>query len=290
MTKYSVAHNNHYTFHETVSHCALEARLQPMHTQNQSVEFSQFVVRPLAKRQRSERDRFGNHVNFFEIARGLQSFSLSAIHTVTTSPLAAIDLATTAPWEQVADRTAKDTRLTGLYLDDSTGSSYVAFDDAIRAYAKHSFVPGRPLLEAAYHLMQGLYADFGYDPRATKVETTAIDAFEFRRGVCQDFTHIAIACLRSLGLPVRYVSGYVDTSTASIPPHKITRDASHAWFSVYDNEHGWVDFDPTNNKMPDETYVRVAVGRDYHDVAPLKGQVDTRTQNRLIVSVDMTAL
>lgn len=262
-----------------------------MDATNQRVEFSQFVVRPLAKKQRSERDKFGNHVNYFEIVRGLKSFSLSAIHTVTTLPKAAIDLEASSPWERVAGIAAEEIQLARQYLNDSNSSSYVEFNQALTVYANRSFVPGRPILDAAFHLMRRIYDDFRYDTTATKVDTTAIDAFELKRGVCQDFTHIAIACLNSLGLPARYVSGYVDTQTASLKPvRKTTADVSHAWFSVYDPRYAWVDFDAANNKMPDESYITVAYGHDYNDIAPLKGQVDVYGQSKLKVNVDMIAL
>lgn len=290
MPKYRVVHNNHYSFQQAVNHCTLEARLQPVDNKQQSVEFSQFVLQPLAKSQHSAKDEFGNQVNYFEITRGLQSFSLSAIHTVLTRPLVDIDLATSTPWEQVADMADIDIGLTALYLNGAKSSPYVAFNEVITAYAKHSFSPGMPLLQAALDLMQRVHADFEYDQYATQVDTTATDAFDLKRGVCQDFTHLAIACLRSLGLPVRYVSGYVDTKTASGQPRRYAGDVSHAWYSVYDPDHGWVDFDPTNNIMPGETYITVAYGRDYHDISPLKGLVDSQGHNQLKVNVDMSVL
>lgn len=237
-----------------------------------------------------EQDEFGNHVSHFEINRSLQSFTLSAIHTVSTLPLVALDLATSTPWQQVTNIAAQDAPFKTRYLNTSNSSSYIAFNRDLAAYAGVSFAPGRPLFDAAYDLMQRIYKDFRYDPRATKVDTTAIEAFTLKRGVCQDFSHIAIACLRSLNLPVRYVSGYVDTKIASGNPRRYGGDVSHAWFSVYDPDYGWVDFDPTNNVMPGETYITVAYGCDYHDVAPLIGQVDVHGQSKLKVSVDMTEI
>jgi transglutaminase-like putative cysteine protease len=290
MTKYRVVHNNHYSFDQGVNHCRLEARLKPVDNKNQRVEFSQFVLRPLATGQHSDRDKFGNHVDFFEIKRGLRSFSLSAIHTVTTLANTTVDLAASSPWEQVADIVQNKASFQTQYLDESASSSYITFNQAMTDYAQRSFVPGRILLEAAFDLMQRIHQDFQYAPGTTAVATTAIDAFELKRGVCQDFTHIAIACLRSLGLPVRYVSGYVDTKASSDKPHRVAADVSHAWFSVFDPKFDWVDFDPTNNTMPGESYVTLAHGRDYDDVAPLKGQTDSHGQHSLKVNVDMTAV
>ena len=287
MARYRVVHNNHYSFSEAVNHCRLEARLRPLDNKRQTVEFGQFVARPLARSQRNSRDEFGNHVHYFELSGRLQSFLLSAIHTVSTRPLAVIEPATSSPWEQMAGMATKDALPQTFYPDKRSQTEY---NQDISAYASLSFQPDRPMLDAAYDLMQRIHTDFRYDPGATTVDTNAIDAFRSRRGVCQDFSHIAIACLRSLDLPVGYVSGYVDTKITSERPRRVAADVSHAWFSVYDVKHGWVDFDATNNIMPGETYITLAYGRDYRDIAPLKGQTDNKGQNRLKVDVDLTAL
>jgi transglutaminase-like putative cysteine protease len=287
MAKYRVVHNNYYSFAEAVSHCTLEARLKPLDNKKQSVEFSQFVSRPLVRSQSNSHDEFGNHVHYFELSGRLQSFLLSAIHTVATWPLAAIEPAASSPWEQMAGMAAKDALLQTFHADRKSLTEY---NQDISAYASLSFQPDRPILDGAYDLMQRIHSDFQYDSVATMVDTSAINAFRLRRGVCQDFTHIAIACLHSLDLPARYVSGYVDTKIASERPHRVAADVSHAWFSVYDVKHGWVDFDATNNSMPGETYITLAYGRDYRDITPLKGQTDSGGQNRLKVDVDLTAL
>ena len=287
MATYRVVHNNHYSFRQAVNHCELEARLRPLDTKKQTVDFSQFVLRPLARSQSNSEDEFGNHVHYFELSGRLQSFLLSAIHTVSTRPFVAIEPATSSPWEQMAGITSKDALFKTFYAHKKSLTEY---NQDILGYACLSFQPHRPILDAANDLMQRIHSDFQYDPVATTVDTSAIDAFRLKRGVCQDFTHIAIACLRSLDLPVRYVSGYVDTKIASERLRRVAADVSHAWFSVYDVKHGWVDFDATNNSMPGETYITLAYGRDYRDITPLKGQTDSQGQNRLKVDVDLTAL
>ncbi len=286
MATYRVVHNNHYSFRQAVNHCALEARLKPIDSEKQTVEFSQFVLRPLASSQSCTKDEFGNHVNYFEITQRLNSFLLSAIHTIFTRPQADIDLAASSSWEQ----TVNDIQSKSCCLSNSGNVSCTLFNSDLFLYASMSFTPGRPRLEAAFDLMQRIHDDFEYDTCATNVDTSAIEAFRLRRGVCQDFTHIAIACLRAVDIPARYVSGYVDTKITSKRPHRVATDVSHAWFSVYDAEFGWVDFDATNNTMPGETYITLAYGRDYRDVAPLKGEVDNLGQNRLKVDVDLTEL
>ena len=229
MQKYRVVHINKYSFQEPVSKCSLKARLQPANSDKQTVEFSQLVTRPLASKQSQSIDEMGNQVSHIELVTKFQTVELTAIHTVTTKTLPSIDLKASFPWEQVRSAVANDLELS-LYLRQS---NYTAFDDAIKSYASLSFVPGRPILDATFDLMQRIYQDFQFDVHASSVETTALQAFEQKSGVCQDFTHIAIACLHSQKLAARYVSGYVDTKSKSSYPHRIAADVSHAWFSVY---------------------------------------------------------
>ena len=154
-------------------------------------------------------------------------------------------------------------------------SPHVACNVELARYAESSFTPGRPLLEAALDLTERIYSDFEFDPHATTIATPLADVLKGRRGVCQDFAHIMIACLRTLGLPARYVSGYLLTQPPPGRPRLIGADASHAWVSVYlpgrDGPGDWADFCPTNGRQPGEDYVTLAIGRDYSDVSPMRG-------------------
>lgn len=284
MPRYRVVHTNKYWFSDTVSSCALEARLQPYDNEKQVTEFSQIVVRPLAKTRTNSTDIFGNHVSHVDIKSRLQSIELTAIHTVNTMPTDIMDLSQSLPWE-LAQSEIKGLPELAIYSNETP---YVSINAAILNYAQVSFTPNRPLFEATFDLMQRLFHDFQFDPQATDVNTTAVQAFNLKRGVCQDFAHVAIACLRSLKLGARYVSGYVDTKSNSTQPNRIAADVSHAWFSVYDPSLGWADFDPTNNKMPDEFYIVLAYGCDYNDIIPLKGVTDCKGNNQLSVNVDLT--
>lgn len=157
----------------------------------------------------------------------------------------------------------------------------------IRAYAEISFKPNRPIFEAAYELMQRIFNDFEFNPHVTNVATPIHEVMIKKKGVCQDFAQIAIACARSVGLPARYVSGYIETLP---PPGKeklVGTDASHAWFSLYIPTFGWVDFDPTNNQIPKNQHIIVAYGRDYYDVPPLKGVIYSSGKNKMKVAVDI---
>jgi transglutaminase-like putative cysteine protease len=141
------------------------------------------------------------------------------------------------------------------------------------AYAADCFSPGRPLLAAVDGLMQKIFSEFSFDAAATQVATPLLQVLEERRGVCQDFAHLMLACLRSMGLSARYISGYLLTQPPPGQPRLIGADASHAWISVYCPQHGWVDFDPTNNIRPALEHITLAWGRDFADVSPLRGVI-----------------
>jgi transglutaminase-like putative cysteine protease len=157
----------------------------------------------------------------------------------------------------------------------------------IKQYASLSFTPKRPLFEAAFDLMQRIYTDFKYTSGFTTISTPLSVVMKERKGVCQDFAHLGIACMQSMGLAAKYISGYLETLA---PPgkEKLTgTDASHAWFSVYIPEMGWIDFDPTNNKTPDEQYIVIGWGRNYFDIVPLRGVIMSSNRHKMLVSVDV---
>jgi transglutaminase-like putative cysteine protease len=157
-------------------------------------------------------------------------------------------------------------------------------------YAAPSFAPGRPLTEALLDLTSRIHRDFRFDSKATTVRTTPEEVLRSRRGVCQDFAHLEVACLRSLGLAARYVSGYIRTYPPPGRPRLIGADASHAWVSVYCPGTGWLDVDPTNNLIPSESHVTLAWGRDYGDVSPVRGVILGGRDHKLEVGVDMEPL
>jgi transglutaminase-like putative cysteine protease len=205
---------------------------------------------------------------------------------VSLQAASALSPSETSPWEAVADRTT-------LPLDVLEFVFYSAAIPAsadLEAYAGASFPPGRPLLDAVLDLTRRIHEEFTFDPKATTVATPLAEVFSSRRGVCQDFARLEIACLRSLGLPARYVSGYLET----VPPPGRSRllgaDASHAWVAVYCPEAGWIHVDPTNNLLPSRTHVTVAWGRDYYDVSPIHGVILGGGNHTLRVNVDVLRL
>ncbi|MFM2294206.1 MAG: hypothetical protein RLZZ350_619, partial [Verrucomicrobiota bacterium] len=144
------------------------------------------------------------------------------------------------------------------------------------------------LIAGARDLTKRIFSDFKFDPKATTVATPLEEVWEKRRGVCQDFAHLGIACLRSLGLPARYVSGYLRTRPPEGKPRLVGADASHAWFSIFSPGNGWVDFDPTNNCEPAEEHITVALGRDFGDVSPVAGILTGGGDHDVKVSVDVS--
>ncbi len=162
-----------------------------------------------------------------------------------------------------------------------------AWDEGIVKYAAESFTPGRSVFEATEELTRRIYQDFEYKPGHTTIATPLYVVMQERKGVCQDFAHLAIACLRSVGLPARYVSGYIETFSPEGVEKLIGVDASHAWFSVYIPDMGWIDFDPTNNCLVSDQHITIGWGRDYADIAPLEGIILSSGSHELTVSVDV---
>jgi transglutaminase-like putative cysteine protease len=193
-----------------------------------------------------------------------------------------------ATWESLAarveyPRSAVDIEASMFRFD----SRYVRFSHEVQQYAQPSFVAGRSMLEAAKDLTARIFQDFEYDPNATHVSTPTLEVLRQRRGVCQDFAHLQIACLRSMGLAARYVSGYLLTQPPPGQSKLVGSDASHAWISVYFGDGQWLDFDPTNNLIPGDEHITIGWGRDYADICPIQGVLIGGGQSRLRVSVDV---
>jgi len=193
-------------------------------------------------------------------------------------------------WEEVCRLTSTITPELTEVKQFIAATPMTMADEAIVAYAIASFTPGKSLFEASKNLMQRIFADFKFQSGFTTISTPLSLVMKERKGVCQDFAHLAIACLRSMGLPARYMSGYIET----IPPPGVEKlvgvDASHAWFAVYIPGAGWVDFDPTNNLLPSDQHITIGWGRDYADITPLRGVIMSSGRHELKVSVDVRRL
>jgi transglutaminase-like putative cysteine protease len=234
-------------------------------------------------------DSFGNTTAYFEIEGKHEALEVTARSLVEVFPTQHPDARSTPPWERVRDACQLEKLTPGSEAGAFRfGSPMVPLGREFTDYAEAEFSPGRPVLEAVLGLTNRIFRDFKFDPRATEVSTPVSEVLKKRAGVCQDFAHLMLACLRSLGLPARYVSGYLETAP---PPGKVLltgADASHAWVSVFCGESaGWIDTDPTNNLLPGERHITVAWGRDFSDVSPLRGVTLGAGGQKLDVAVDV---
>ncbi len=284
---YKITHTTVYTYTATVPICHNEVHLTPREGPQQVRLAHRLGVRPQPTALDSVLDYYGNHVNYFTIEEGHEKLTVIAHSRVrVTEPPAAEQRSTS--WEEVRDRLSGDRSPPGLDARQfSFDSPHIGASTELAAFTAKSFTRGRPWLEAVLDLTSRIYSEFKYDPTATTIHTPLEKVLELRRGVCQDFAHLAIGCLRALGLPARYVSGYLVTEPPPGKPRLIGADASHAWFSAYSPEQGWIDVDPTNSLIPSNKHITLAWGRDYSDVAPIKGVFIGGGRHGMNVAVDV---
>jgi len=277
-----VLHRSTYVYEQPAQSSTTEAHLRPRATPRQRLVAYQLSVAPEPATSTPLVDPFGNHLVVFSVDEPHTTLQVVATSTVEVLPVTPPTLS--PPWETVRHLLQLDRH--NAVLDARRfvpGSRRAPVASALAAYAGDSFPPGRPLHEAALDLCRRIREEFAYVPGATTVSTPVEEVFASRTGVCQDFAHLAIACLRSLGLAARYVSGYVEPAGST--PVDPTTQASHAWFSVFVPGSGWLDLDPTNEPLVSDRHVTVAWGRDYDDVAPLRGTVRGGGNHRLEVAV-----
>lgn len=290
--RYRITHRTEYDYGEPVALSYNEARLLPRPCVHQQCLASSLSIAPVATDYREREDFFGNRVAYFSIREPHQQFAVTATSEIQLqSGAGQLDFASGISWESARQSLAL--QLDAAILDArqyTLDSPFIAASAGLADYARASFNAGRPLVEAVHDLMQRIHRDFTYDPEFTTLATPLETVLEHRRGVCQDFAHLAIGCLRAQGLAARYVSGYIETLPPPGQAKLIGADASHAWFSVFVPESGWVDFDPTNNQVPSDQHITLAWGRDYGDVTPLKGVIFGGQQHDLKVSVAVESL
>lgn len=290
--KYRITHTTKYAYQEPVSVCQNKAHLRPRDTQHQSCDEFRLLTVPDPLELNSRLDYFGNKIDYFSLHTPHNNLSVTATSVVkVTKPTTPVQ---SPPWEEVAQQVvAPQTDETIRACLFRFPSEFTQLDEQYADYARQSFTPARPIVEAAQDLTHRIYEEFQYDSRATTVSTPVAEVFETKAGVCQDFAHLQISCLRSLGLPARYVSGYLRTEP---PPGKeklVGADESHAWLSVFcgtssGNPYGWIDFDPTNDVTPSTDHITLAYGRDYGDVCPLQGVFVGGGKHTLTVAVDVS--
>jgi transglutaminase-like putative cysteine protease len=289
--KYRVAHTTEFIYEARVGLCYNEERLLPRGLPHQQVQTAGLQIEPVPYDYYERFDYFGNRTAYFSIQQPHEQLLVTAHSEVDTSATIPAEEAGRLLWEVARER-LRNVRSADI-LDASQfllDSPTVVVNDLILNYALPSFTPGRPLIESVHDLMQRIFNEFNYDPEFSTIATPLKDVLEHRSGVCQDFAHLAIGCLRSMGLAARYVSGYIETEPPAGQERLVGADASHAWFSVFIPGSGWLDFDPTNNQLPGDRHITVAWGRDFADVTPLKGVAFGSGEHELKVAVDVLAL
>jgi transglutaminase-like putative cysteine protease len=290
-TLLDITHETHYAYAAPVSLAHHLAHLQPLADAHQELLTFDLTVTPTAERRRSALDAQGNTACWFSLTQPHSALAVRAQSRVLLQSRFDDLRAEASPaWDSLAARLRYVSQAPfEPALAYAQPSPYVPRLQELRDYAEPSLFPGRPLAQAAIELMQRVHADFRYETASTHIDTPLAQAFAQRRGVCQDFAHLMAGCLRMWGLPVRYVSGYLLTDAAE--PGLVGADASHAWVQVWCPgtpgvpTDGWLDLDPTNNVVPHTGHVRVAVGRDFGDVTPLRGVIRGGGQHTLTVAV-----
>lgn len=286
--RYKVRHSTRYSYSDAVPLCQNQVRLAVRSLPYQRVERFQLVVRPEPAEVSSRIDPFGNQVDSFEIHEPHTVLSITSVSELSVRPRRPVESKRSPKWEDLVSELK--TNRSAAYLDAyqyTFASPFVPLRESLGEYARESFQPGRAVMDAAIDLTARVFHDFEYDPRATTLSTPVDEVFENRRGVCQDFAHLQIAALRSLGISAKYVSGYLRTLPPPGQPRLVGADASHAWLAVYCGEAGWLHLDPTNNVVPGVDHITVAWGRDYGDVCPVRGVFVGGGQHSLAISVDV---
>lgn len=289
--KYRVTHTTTYQYSETVRRAYSQARLSPRDGDGQQCLQHRLTVLPGAEDYRERADYFGNRTAYFVLQTPHDTLQVTATSDVEVT-VPAPDLAVYPPitWEQARAELGAARPIQVEPFDLSLPTPATAATAEIDAYTATSFSPGRGLVEAVLELMHRIHTDFTYQSGVTDVSTPLSQVMTHRSGVCQDFAHLLIACLRSRGLAARYVSGYLET----LPPPGQAKlrgaDASHAWAAALVPGYGWLDLDPTNDSVPGGRHITTAWGRDYFDVAPLQGVLYGGGSHELEVSVDMEQL
>ncbi len=288
---YSITHRTLYEYAAPVTMSHHVARLEPLSLATQTQESFTLKIFPEPTLRKARTDYFGNRLCLFSVQE-----VHSKLEIITHSRVNVTGKRLTAPEQSPAWEVAAQMFRDPVSPEVVEPYQFIFDSPQVRAsfeladYARESFGKDTPVLAGALDLTRRIFEDFKFDPKATTVATPLEEVWEKRRGVCQDFAHLGIACLRSLGLPARYVSGYLRTRPPEGKPRLVGADASHAWFRIFCPGLGWADFDPTNNVQPAEDHITVAYGRDFGDVSPVAGILTGGGKHVVKVAVDVEPL
>lgn len=285
---FEVTHKTHYRYSQPVAQSQHLVHLAPRSGVRQSVRRHGMIIEPAPVMRYDGEDAFGNPVSILDIEEPHKEFVLNARSTIETYKPEAADFTRTTPWDALDPALYSEGKHCDLdVIQYRCASRLTPVSHEIKDYAAASFAPGRPVLDAAQELTQRIFRDFKFDATATDVSTPIGEVFRSRRGVCQDFAHLALAILRAHHVPSRYMSGYILTRPPAGQPKLQGSDASHAWISVWSPETGWREFDPTNGLVVADEHVLLALGRDYGDVCPISGVIIGGGQHTVSVGVDV---
>ncbi|MES2739348.1 MAG: transglutaminase family protein [Pseudomonadota bacterium] len=290
--RYRVVHETRYRYHSSVTLSQQYLHMTPRSFPYQQTESHLIWLDPGINEGSDGIDYFGNHTRMVALTLPHERLLVHAESVVALRARPGLpQVAGTLAWESVRDMMAKEKSAATLeacrYL---YASPHVNWFPELEAYARVSFTPGRAQLDGALELTERIFDDFEFDAKATDISTPLEQVLRGRRGVCQDFAQLMIGCLRSIGLPARYISGYILTHPPEGKPRLIGADASHAWVSVYCPSLGWIDFDPTNRCLVQHEHITLGWGRDFSDVTPMRGIVLGGGQQELDVQVTVTPL
>ncbi|AYV57144.1 transglutaminase family protein [Leptospira kmetyi] len=288
MAEYTVKHVTRYSYQEEVSHCHNLAHMCPVTNRHQDCNDLKLHVLPGPSVSSYRKDYFGNLVYSFSVEDSHKSLEIVSESKVTTHPVDYGDLSHSPKVSEIpillkSSHSKEDLEALEYVAD----SAFVSKNSLFADFALEMLDAEKPLLQAVSDYTLKFFNTFEFKSGATTIHTPPAQVLKNRKGVCQDFTHLSIAALRSLGIPCRYVSGYIETFPPPGQKKLQGSDASHAWFSVYSPGIGWVDYDPTNGKMLSEEYIFTSVGRDFADVSPLKGILFGGGKHKLKVEVDV---
>ncbi len=289
--RYRIRHITTCTYTAEIQHAQHTLHLNPRALPRQTFTKNEITIEPRAARLVEHTDYFGNPITYLALETPHKKVLVQVDFEVEVTPAPSIALDQTPAWETIRDtikapydNLAKDSNLFAF------ASTMIPPLPGLAEYAQVSFTPGRPIAGAAFDLISRIHREFTFDPVATTIATPLADVLANKHGVCQDFAHLAIGCLRGLGLAARYVSGYLRTIPPAGKPRLIGADASHAWLSVWCGGDLWLDLDPTNGTLGSTDMVTLAWGRDYDDVSPMRGVLIGGGDQTLKVAVDVEPL
>ncbi|MGI9524032.1 MAG: transglutaminase family protein [Hyphomicrobiaceae bacterium] len=284
---YEISHTTTYQYAHSVHQSYHLVHLTPRVVAHQVIAEHHITVEPVPGGQWGGVDYFGNPYSILNVEIEHNRLVVSSASKVQVHAKALLALDETTPWRALARRDVPNIEQHKDVWQFTAMSRHGPLVQALAEYAQPSFSNNCPVLVGVADLTRRIYEDFSFDPTATDVSTPVETVLKQRRGVCQDFAHLQIAALRSLGLPAKYVSGYILTHPPEGQQRLVGADASHAWISTWAPECGWVDFDPTNNVIPSDEHITVAYGRDYDDVSPISGVLLGGGHHSVQVAVDV---